>query len=132
MKEINELKLPADRRYSSEHEWALEQGGVIRVGIDDYAQDRLGEVVFVELPEVGTTVSRGDTLSSVESVKAVSEIYCPVSGEITAVNGALEDAPELINTDCYAEGWIAEIKPANADELGELLDSDAYRATLED
>lgn len=132
MKEINELNTPADRRYSSDHEWAMKSGATFRVGIDDYAQDRLGEIVFVELPAVGTVLKQGDTLGNVESVKAVSEIYTPLSGEVVAVNEALADAPELVNTACYSDGWIAELKAAAPAEYDALLDSAAYTATLKD
>ncbi len=130
MKEIQDLNLPSDVRYTDQHEWAKSAGGTIKVGIDDYAQDQMGEIVFVELPEVGTTLSKGDEMGSIESVKTVSEIYAPVSGEIVAVNEALADAPELVNESCYDKGWIAEIKPSDPAELEGLMDSKAYLAML--
>ena len=132
MKEINELNLPADVRYSAEHEWAKASGATARIGIDDYAQDRLGEIVYVELPEVGTVLAQGDTLGNVESVKAVSEVYTPLSGEVVAVNESLADAPELVNNDCYGAGWIAELRLSAPEELESLQESTAYRNSLKD
>ncbi len=126
MKELNELILPEDLKYTEDHEWAKLDDGSITVGINDYAQDQLGEIVFVELPEAGDSFAKGDEFGSVESVKAVSEMYIPVSGEILAVNQDLEDAPELVNNDCYKGGWIIRIKPENPSELDELMDKGAY------
>lgn len=130
MKDITGLKLPEDIRYSENHEWAKEVDGNIRVGLDDYAQDQLGEIVYVELPEVGDEVKQGDDLGSVESVKAVSMIYAPVSGEIIAINDELEDAPELVNESCYGQGWIAEIKTDSPEELDSLMDAADYLDSL--
>ena len=121
MKEINELNLPEDVRYTDDHEWAKVSGDVVRVGISDYAQDQLGDIVFVELPDVGETFEAGDEFGTLESVKAVSELYIPVSGEVTAVNTALEDTPELLNQDPYS-GWIIEVRPDNSTELESLLE----------
>lgn len=129
-KEINELKLPDELRYAKDHEWARVEGDSVKVGLDDYAQDQLGDIVFVELPEVGDTFGQGDEFATVESVKAVSECYLPVSGEITAVNEALEDEPELVNSDCYAAGWFVEVKPNNLSELDNLMDSAACLDSL--
>lgn len=129
MKEIQELNLPEDIRYSSDHEWAKVDGDTVKVGISDYAQDALGDIVFVELPEVGDTLDAGDEFGTLESVKAVSELYIPIGGEIVAVNGELEDAPELINQDPYG-GWIIEIKPNDIKELDGLLDRGAYLELL--
>lgn len=126
MKEINDLNLPEDVKYTKDHEWAKLEGDAVIVGINDYAQDQLGEIVFVELPEVGDSFSQDDEFGSVESVKAVSELYIPISGEITAVNEELEDAPELVNEECYAGGWIAKIKPDDVSELDGLMDKGAY------
>lgn len=126
MKEINELNLPEDLKYTEDHEWVRAEGDVVTIGINDYAQDQLGEIVFVELPEVGDSFDEGDEFGSVESVKAVSEIYMPLSGEVAEVNESLEDAPELVNTSCYDEGWVIKIKPANATDLDNLLDKAAY------
>jgi len=129
MKEISELNLPTDVRYSDDHEWAKVTGDTIKVGISDYAQDQLGDIVFVELPEVGDSFEAGDEFGTLESVKAVSELYIPVGGEIVAVNNELEDAPELVNQDPY-KGWIIEVKPNNVDDVESLLDRDAYLEIL--
>ena len=126
MKEIQDLNLPEELKYSKDHEWAKQENGNIRMGIDDYAQDQLGEIVFVEMPEAGDAVSQGDELGSLESVKAVSEFYAPVSGEVVKVNEELEDSPELVNQSCYDNGWIVEIKPDDLSELENLMDKKAY------
>jgi glycine cleavage system H protein len=130
MKEINDLNLPEDVKYSDDHEWAKLDGDAVTIGINDYAQDQLGEIVFVELPETGDTFSKGDEFGSVESVKAVSEIYIPISGEIVAVNEALEDAPELVNESCYEGGWLIKVKPEDLSELDALMDKAAYLQML--
>lgn len=120
-------KYPDDLKYASSHEWArLEEDGTVTVGITSHAQDLLGDIVFVQLPEVGSTVSARDEISVVESVKAASDIYSPVSGNIIAVNEALEDAPETINASPYGEGWLCRLQPSDESELDELLDADAY------
>ena len=129
MKEIEELTLPGDIYYSKEHEWAARDGDIVRIGISDYAQDQLGDIVFVELPETGSSFARDEEFGTLESVKAVSEIYLPISGEIVAVNSELEDAPELLNDDPYGN-WIVEVRPANFDEYDELLSRDDYLAML--
>jgi glycine cleavage system H protein len=126
MKEIKDLILPDDVRYTKDHEWAKQVGDTITIGVNDYAQDQLGEIVFVELPEVGDSFSAGDEFGSVESVKAVSEIYIPISGEIVEINDGLEDAPELVNEDCYAGGWLIKVKPDDPSEMDNLLDKTAY------
>ncbi|MDE3087745.1 MAG: glycine cleavage system protein GcvH [Acidobacteriota bacterium] len=120
------MQVPDDLRYSAEHEWARLQGETVRVGITDFAQDALGDVVFVQLPETGTHVDQGGLLGEVESTKSVSEIYAPVAGEVTAVNGALADAPELLNSDPYGEGWICELRVDDAGSVGGLLDAAGY------
>ena len=130
MKEINELNFPEDLKYTKGHEWIKKDGDLVTVGISDYAQDQLGEIVFVELPETGDSFAKGDEFGTVESVKAVSEIYMPVSGEIVEINPALEDAPELVNTSCYQEGWIAKVKLENPGECETLMDRSAYLDTL--
>ncbi|MFL6142640.1 MAG: glycine cleavage system protein GcvH [Labedaea sp.] len=123
---------PEDLKYTEEHEWVARRGdNTVRIGITDYAQDQLGEVVFVQLPEVGQRIDEGGPAGEVESTKSVSEIYAPVSGEVTAVNDALDDTPELINSDPYGEGWIFELSVENPDALDELLDADAYDATID-
>ena len=123
---------PEDLKYTEEHEWVARKGGnTVRIGITDYAQDQLGEVVFVQLPEIGQHVDAGSPAGEVESTKSVSEIFAPISGAVTAVNEALDDQPELINTDPYGEGWIFEITIGDPDALNELLDAGAYDAVVE-
>ena len=129
MKEIEELNLPGDIYYSKEHEWAAKDGDIIRIGISDYAQDQLGDIVFVELPEAGSNFERDEEFGTLESVKAVSEIYLPVGGEIVGVNSELEDAPELLNEDPYVN-WIVEVRPTDIDQYDELLSKDDYLAML--
>ena len=126
MKEISDLNLPDDVKYTKDHEWAKQEGDIVTIGINDYAQDQLGEIVFVELPEIGDDFSEGDEFGSVESVKAVSEMYMPISGEVVEINETLEDAPELVNESCYDNGWIIKVKPADASGLDNLMDKPAY------
>lgn len=130
MKEVSELQLPQDLRYTEDHEWASQEGDIVRVGIDDYAQDQLGDIVFVELPQVGDTYDRGEEFGTVESVKAVAEIFMPVGGEVISINTALEDSPELLNKDPYGEGWIIEIRPADPAEMDDLMKVPAYLEKL--
>ncbi len=125
MKEISELNLPADVRYSKDHEWAKDEGGNIKIGISDYAQDQLGDIVFVEMPQVGDTFAKDGEFGTIESVKAVSELYMPVGGEVIAINSDLEDAPELVNQDPY-KNWVIEIKPDDAKEMDALFTKDDY------
>lgn len=122
--------IPADLRYTAEHEWVgrLEHAAPVRVGITDFAQDALGDIVFVQLPEVGTKVEAGQPFGEVESTKSVSEIYAPLTGVVTARNETLGDEPELVNTDPYGAGWLVELEPANAGDIDDLLDADAYTA----
>ncbi|MGH3757073.1 glycine cleavage system protein GcvH [Actinophytocola sp.] len=123
---------PEELKYTEEHEWlATKAPGTVRVGVTDYAQQQLGDVVFVELPEVGKTVGAGDPVGEVESTKSVSEIFAPVAGAVTAVNSDLDGRPELINSDPYGEGWILELSVADADALGALLNAAAYRELTE-
>jgi len=122
------MQIPDELRYSNDHEWARVADNVVRVGITDYAQDALGDVVFVDLPKVGTDVSAGGAIGEVESTKSVSEIYAPVAGTITAVNGSLSDTPESVNADPYGEGWICEITTTDSSDFDELLDAASYRA----
>jgi glycine cleavage system H protein len=121
------MNVPEELRYSTDHEWARTVGDRIRVGITDYAQDALGDVVFVDLPATGSTVAAGDQLGEVESTKSVSEIYAPIAGEVVAVNSALAEAPETLNADPYGEGWICEIAPADPASVDSLLDASGYR-----
>lgn len=125
MKEISELIIP-DVRYAPDHEWARLEGDRVRVGISDYAQDQLGDIVYVELPQVGDTFKKGEVFGTVESVKAVSELYMPVGGEILAVNTALEGSPEWVNTDPYDQGWMIDVKPGDLQELDALMSQNAY------
>ena len=122
---------PEDLRYTAEHEWVRGGGPALRVGITDYAQEALGDIVFVTLPEVGTQVSAGQPCGEVESTKSVSDVYAPVSGVIVARNPALDAAPELINADPYGEGWLVEIEPSDSSPLADLLDAASYRAGLD-
>ena len=130
MKELNELNFPQDVAYTDDHEWAKTQGDEVLIGISDYAQDQLGDIVFVELPQVGETFERGAEFGTVESVKAVSELFMPLGGEVVAVNEALEDSPELVNNDPYGGGWMIRIKPDNTEELAQLMKKDAYLESL--
>jgi glycine cleavage system H protein len=120
--------IPDELRYTEAHEWVRDGAdGVLRVGITDYAQAQLGDVVFVDLPAVGDTVTAGAPCGEVESTKSVSEIYAPVSGEVTDVNGALDGSPELVNAGPYDDGWMFEVRPADGTSLDDLLDAEAYR-----
>ena len=129
MKELSELNFGEGLRYTDDHEWVSGSGDTLKIGVSDYAQDQMGDIVFVELPEVGTTYEKGDEFGTLESVKAVSELYMPISGEIVAVNEELGDAPELINQDAYVN-WIVEVKPSDISELEKLLLVDAYKELL--
>lgn len=122
------LNYPDDLRYAKTDEWARLEGDVVVVGISDYAQDQLSDIVFVELPEVGDVVSAGDEVATVESVKAAADVATPVSGEIIEINTALEDTPEIVNTDPYGEAWFFKVKPSDVSELDELMDATAYEA----
>ncbi len=126
------MDVRTDRRYTSEHEWALVEGdNRVRVGITDYAQDALGDVVFVELPEVGTEFAAGDGMAEVESTKSVADVYAPVTGKVVEANGALEQSPELVNSDPYGDGWFVVIETSDVAALDGLLDADGYRALTE-
>jgi glycine cleavage system H protein len=123
--------VPQDLTYTAEHEWArAEDDGTLRVGITDFAQEALGDVVFVSLPAVGSQVSAGQVLGEVESTKSVSEIYAPFAGEVVARNDELETRPDLLNTDAYGNGWIVTIRPADSDATAGLLDASAYEALI--
>jgi glycine cleavage system H protein len=130
VKEINDLKFPDDVRYTTDHEWARLEGNKIRVGITDYAQDQLGDIVFVETPKVGASFEHGQEFGTLESVKAVAELFIPVSGKIIVVNSNLEDSPGLVNTAPYSEGWIAEVMPDNPSEMDGLMTAEAYLEML--
>jgi glycine cleavage system H protein len=121
---------PTDLKYATSHEWARLDGDIITVGITDHAQEALGDLVFVELPEVGDSINAGDEAGVVESVKAASDIYAPVSGEVVEINPALEDTPELINSDPYGEGWMYKIKVSDLAELDDMMSADEYDAQV--
>jgi glycine cleavage system H protein len=125
------MNVPDELRYTSDHEWARLEGTRITIGITDYAQDALGDIVFVQLPEPGIAVEAGASFSEVESTKSVSDVYAPVSGTVVEVNGELADAPQRLNDDPYGEGWLCVIEPGDPSALGDLLDAAAYRKLIE-
>jgi glycine cleavage system H protein len=128
---MSELSYPEDLRYTSDHEWvAVASDGSARVGITSFAQSALGDVVYVSLPAVGSTVSAGDACGEVESTKSVSDVYSPLDGVVTSVNVTLDSAPELVNSDPYGDGWLFELRPSDADAVAGLLDTAAYQALL--
>ena len=125
---------PDDLKYTSEHEWVrgpAEAGSSVRVGITDYAQEALGDIVYVSLPEVGADLETGSAIGELESTKSVSDIYAPMSGTVTAVNESLDGTPELVNSDPYGEGWLFELTPADASAVDDLMDAAAYQASIE-
>jgi glycine cleavage system H protein len=122
---------PEDLRYTAEHEWVRDQGaGAVRIGITDYAQQQLGDIVYVSLPAVGDEVTAGESCGELESTKSVSELYAPVSGTVVAVNDELDSAPELVNSEPYDRGWMMEIQPADRDAVAALLDAAGYQAAI--
>ncbi len=121
---------PSDRKYSSEHEWVKQEGDLLAVGITDYAQEQLTDIVFVELPEVGKQVKTGDSIAVLESVKSVADVYSPCDGEVAEVNSGLEDHPEWVNDDAFGQGWIFKLKASEPD-LSALMDGDAYQAMVD-
>ncbi|MEJ7585133.1 MAG: glycine cleavage system protein GcvH [Acidimicrobiales bacterium] len=125
------MNIPDDLRYTDEHEWVRIEGGQARIGVTDYAQDALGDVVFVQVPDIGATVEMGAAISEVESTKSVSEIYAPVSGTVVEVNIDLAESPERLNEDPYGEGWICIIEVGEADQVDRLLDAEGYRKLVE-
>jgi glycine cleavage system H protein len=130
MSELDNLQFSNSVRYSKEHTWARTDGDLVVVGISDYAQDQLGEIVFIELPEIGARYSTDKEFGVVESVKAASDLYMPVGGEVVEVNESLEDAPEVVNSDPFGEGWMLKIKASNTGEMDTLLDAQAYKDYL--
>ena len=132
MKEIEELNFPEEIRYTEDHEWVKLEGDIAKIGISDYAQEQLGDIVFVELPQVGDKFTQGEEFGTVESVKAVSELYIPISGEIATVNKALEDSPDLVNIQPYKEGWMVEVKPGDLSELDALMTKTDYLKKLKE
>jgi len=125
------MNVPDDLRYSKDHEWARLEDGKVRIGITDYAQDALGDVVYVQVPDVGAQVTMGESFSEVESTKSVSDIYAPITGTIVEVNQELADAPQRVNEDPYGEGWLVVIEAQDAAQYDQLLDAAAYRALIE-
>lgn len=126
------MDMPKDRKYSIDHEWVVVEGDEATIGITEYAQDALGEVVYVDLPDEGETFAVGDTFGEVESVKSVSELFMPVGGEVIAINDSLADAPETINDDCYGDGWMIRVRMENESELADLLEAEAYLASIDE
>jgi glycine cleavage system H protein len=126
------MNVPDDRRNTRDHEWARLEDGLVRVGVTDYAQDALGDVVFVQLPDVGASFDSGASLGEVESTKSVSDVYAPVTGTVTEVNSELSDAPQRLNDDPYGEGWICVMEPADPSSVSTLLDAEAYRRLITD
>ena len=130
MKELSELNLPGNLKYDAEHEW-VSTSAPYRIGVSDYAQDALGDLTFVELPDVGASFSKGDEFGTLESTKSVSPLFLPLDGKVVAVNEALADDPALVNNDPYGEGWIIEIEPSDPSQIGDLMDAAAYKTHLE-
>ena len=128
---VSPMQLPEHLRYSSDHEWVQVDGNRARVGITDYAQDALGDIVYVQLPTLGATVSAGDSFGEVESTKSVSDVYAPLSGTIAAVNDTLVGSPDTMNRDPYGDGWVCEIEMSDPDQVAGLLDAAAYQALIE-
>jgi glycine cleavage system H protein len=128
---MSTISTPADLKYAKSDEWLRLEGDIATIGISDFAQDQLNDIVFVELPEVGKTVSKGEAFGVVESVKAASDLYAPISGTVTEVNTALEDSPELINSDPFGKGWIARLQVTDASSAADLMDAEAYKAYCE-
>lgn len=126
MKEISEMQFPKELRYSKEHEWVRPNGDTFRIGISDYAQAQLGDIVFIELPKAGASFSAGDEFGTVESVKAASELFMPLDAEVVNINSQLEDSPEIVNSSPYEQGWMLEVKPKAPSQLNALLTSDQY------
>jgi glycine cleavage system H protein len=129
-KEISEIILVDGLKYSKEHEWVQKEGDTVKIGITDYAQDQLGDIVFVELPEVDSEFAKGDEFGTLESTKAVSELYMPIGGKIVAINEALEDDSELVNKDTYGDGWMIAVAPSDQAEVDAMMDKDTYLELL--
>ncbi|WP_102344978.1 glycine cleavage system protein GcvH [Bacillus sp. Marseille-P3661] len=126
------MELPKDLRYSKEHEWAKTEGDKVRIGITEFAQSELGDIVFVELPEVGAELKANESFGSVESVKTVSELYAPISGKVVEINSALEDSPELVNESPYDKAWMIVMEPSDVSELDQLLTADQYEEMIKE
>ena len=128
---MSDLEYPDNLQYSNDHEWVLVKDGVARIGITSFAQDALGDIVYVSLPEVGDELEVGDSAGEIESTKSVSDLESPVAGEVVAINEALDESPDLLNSDPYNEGWMFEVKLADDADLSALMDAEAYKATLD-
>lgn len=126
------MSLPKDYKFSEEHEWVKDEDGKVRIGITEFAQSELGDIVFVELPEVGDELEADEPFGSVESVKTVSELYAPISGKVVEINGELEDSPELVNESPHDKAWMIVIDPSNPEEMDELMDADAYQEMIDE
>ncbi len=126
-----EISYPSDRRYTESHEWAKLDGDYVLVGISDYAQDALGDIVFVELPPVGMKLEKGKSFGVVESVKAASDVFAPISGDVESVNDKLTESPDLVNRDALGEGWMLKLRPENAADLNQLMDAETYKHKIE-
>ncbi len=126
-----EITYPADRKYTSSHEWVKMEGNQAVVGISDYAQDALGDIVFVELPVVGMKLEKGQTFGVVESVKAASDVFAPISGEVESINEKLNESPDTVNKDAFGEGWMLKVTPSNPAELDSLMDAATYKSKIE-
>jgi len=124
------VNIPSGLKYTKDHEWVKKDGNFVTVGITDYAQSELGDVVFVELPQVGDDVSKDDTFGSIEAVKAVADLFCPVSGKVTEINESLGDQPDIVNTDPYGQGWMVKIEMSSADDFDSLMSADDYQAHI--
>jgi len=127
---VADYDFPEDLLYSHDDEWIRREGDHVVIGISDFAQSQLGDIVFVELPEVGTLIESGVAFGTIESVKAVSDLSAPISGEVLSINDALEDSPEQVNESCYADGWLISLRPSDPSQLDALIDADAYRASV--
>ena len=124
------MNIPAELFFTKDHEYCRVDGDIVTIGISDYAQEQLGDITYIELPEVGDSLSKGETFATVEAVKAASDTYMPISGEVVEINEELEDAPELVNQDCYSAGWIVKIKISDKSELEALMNADTYKASI--
>jgi glycine cleavage system H protein len=124
------MNVPAELKYTKDHEWVKVEGDIAVVGITDYAQGELGDVVYVELPETGSTFEKEESFGTIEAVKAVADIFCPLSGEFVEINEAIQDAPETVNKDPYGGGWMVKIKISDSAQLDELMDAEAYKALI--
>ena len=124
------MNIPANLKYTEDHEWVSEEDDILTIGISDFAQGELGDIIFVEMPEIGNEYGKGDPFGTIEAVKTVADLFAPISGEVVAINEELEETPELINSDPYGKGWIVRLKPSVSEELDELLTASAYEESI--